>query len=1285
MPQINRDKETLYPPGRLSLWFLGTSAALVGAIVWMLAGDFVRPWKSVQRDFFDRHARLLEVKRELVEREARQPDPKDEEAVKDLAKLRDLRAQIALAERALEEKGRREELARLRAEATEQGARLVETETRIKAVKGAYAERRYAYEMALKNDPKKVSELADKVDRLGSDLSKAEALRTEVLVARERARTALDALTAELRGLEAQRDALLAKTEKAGALVEAERAKIDRNQWRNLPFADIINPSIRIEKVVLADIHDDMVFATSPKVDMCMTCHAGIDKAMLSEEGDATTIGVRGLLTGFLRMRLGEKVWSRVEKSETLLSRIAPGRLRPWLTSGHAVLYAEPSPAGKLTPTEDRSQPLFDKQELEDAFVAAAARDGLTKEQQKEAGLRTFREVTGGKDLLAAFRLEPVQWAHPHLELMVGSKSPHPMERAGCTVCHAGVGRRLDFARASHAPGSAEQKAAWVREHDWEVQHYVDFPMLPTAYVQGQCVKCHKAGVCYPAKPELLVQPPVKESPTDKVAKRPTAPNPRKTTAEVDGAWHPDVLDVGLDRVREYGCQGCHVIKGLGTSPGFAPEGWGKEYVGSSKGDPSQPPRGSLTAEGQPKVAPPLTHIADKTTESWAFRWLSSPNLYRPDTRMPSFYRQAERDDHFRLVLGADGKPKNEPIVVGATSRDEAQMEVEQIAIVKALFAKSKRRSQAYPDVPAGDVKKGAEAFYARGNCFACHVGPGRYGADGQLVPDSLERFLEATNDLPAGPRLTAMGSKVEAKWLYAWLADPRHYNAVTRMPYNRFKDQLAADGKTVVRSADQIRADLVAYLLSFKDPAFDAIEVKDPLTKPGAWTSDHVDILTDLWMEWMGKRDPEDRTKGISVAAARQYAQDGAKLPLERKLVEVGEKLLGFRGCFGCHDVAGYEDAQPVGKELTYEGSQNLHQFDFGILPKHEVEHNRWSWIEAKLAQPRIFDKGRLKLWTERLRMPKFNLRPADRTAVTSVVLGLVKEPILPGALPKPTHRTQALLAGRAVVARYGCNNCHTIEGKEGYAVGDQRARGLELALLPPNLYGQGNRTRAEWLFKFLKEPHDLRPEVIQRMPQFRLSDEEASALVDYFLALAGRKDRNWSDLEDAPLDDTPYPQPVTVDVKGVPVTVTSPRDEAKALFEAFNCAKCHLAKGTFGADPEEGGVAPPFTLSGPRLRRDWVEELLINPQNQINGTKMVQFWPGKARRGKPLPPPDSITLTYPQLPCGARFKEGATNDDVAVAQMKAVTRYLLYHYEPPKPPTAPPSPPEGGGTEGK
>ena len=62
----------------------------------------------------------------------------------------------------------------------------------------------------------------------------------------------------------------------------------------------------------------------------------------------------------------------------------------------------------------------------------------------------------------------------------------------------------------------------------------------------------------------------------------------------------------------------------------------------------------------------------------------------------------------------------------------------------------------------------------------------------------------------------------------------------IPRMPYNRFKDQLAADGKTVVRTADQLRADLVAYLLSFKDAAFDAIEMGDQ----AKWKPLHKEVL---------------------------------------------------------------------------------------------------------------------------------------------------------------------------------------------------------------------------------------------------------------------------------------------------------------------------------------------------------------------------------------------------------------------------------------------------------
>jgi hypothetical protein len=531
----------------------------------------------------------------------------------------------------------------------------------------------------------------------------------------------------------------------------------------------------------------------------------------------------------------------------------------------------------------------------------------------------------------------------------------------------------------------------------------------------------------------------------------------------------------------------------------------------------------------------------------------------------------------------------------------------------------------------------------------------------------------------------------VNAKWLYAWLAEPRHYNSVTRMPNLRWRDQTGPDGKTVVRSADQLRADVVAYLMQGRDAAFEAMPVPDP-ARGARWTKEHELLLKDFWMEWYGKSrpDPSDpaqritmTTEEASAEASRLYRDDAGRM-----LADVGRRLVGYRGCFACHNVQGFENEQPIGKELTHEGSQDVHKFDFGIVDHHEVPHTRWDWIENKLRQPRIYDRGLFKpRWTDKLRMPKFNLREEDRLAVVTAILGLVKEPIKPQALYAPDDRMRKLAAGRAVIARYSCNQCHTIENRLGVLTGEQLDRGLEIWMLPPNLHGQGNRTKADWLFRFLKAPFDVRPGVIQRMPMFRLSDEEVSALVDYFQVVSGRADRFDTDPEDRPLDATPYPEPVRIVVKAKDaegnavdreVVVRNQIEETKALFETVNCVKCHLPKGTPGADPAEGSSAPPFTLARERLRRAWMLDMVHEPQWQIQGTKMPAFWPAKARRAQK--PGDTRRVEFPQFLCDARGREGLTPDRIGEAQMGSLVRWILHHYESPVF-AAPPAAPAGDG----
>src|SRR5206468_4104704 len=120
--------------------------------------------------------------------------------------------------------------------------------------------------------------------------------------------------------------------------------------------------------------------------------------------------------------------------------------------------------------------------------------------------------------------------------------------------------------------------------------------------------------------------------------------------------------------------------------------------------------------------------------------------------------------------------------------------------------------------------------------------------------------------------------------------------------------------------------------------------------------------------------------------------------------------------------------------------------------------------------------------------------------------------EKVFPGALYQSTASAQRLAAGRAVVERYNCNQCHTIERRIGVLTKVGLSESKEMWMLPPNLFGEGNRVNADWLFRFVKNPGfradlpEVRPSTLQRMPWFHLSDEEARALVDYFLTLSDR-----------------------------------------------------------------------------------------------------------------------------------------------------------------------------------
>ncbi len=1297
----NRDQERLFNPGRLNIWFAATSTLLLLAWVLMLWKDHARPWKGYQERYY---AALIKVE-EAAQSQVTLATTGDAETQ---AYAADIEKRIVEENARRESEGVNARVAELERKIYDTNRDAKQADARFKAVKGDHAVAKYQFEMAAKrlkdlqrkrasdNDIDAQTELTEANRGVLNGFASQwyelkreyENLNVEVQQLKLQAAELGAPLEALQSALSSVNDEITKQQSKVGGL----KQKYQKNQWRNAPFIDFISPTIKIEQVVLDDIHDNWNFATNRKVDRCTTCHLGIAMPTMADP-----------------------------------------------------------------------------------------------------------DVTGNPE----FGVESYMQAHPHLDVISGTTSPHPVERFGCSVCHHGVGWATDFARASHTPATPEQRAQWKQDHGWFKARYIDYPMQEAQYVQGQCFKCHKEGIFESVHYEetldhgyvtdamdrgLFAQraktndpraegfadpeqnPLVPAGQVFGKWKLPAAPAPvagsREQVAQATRAWladhmkgvpadggnyddafvptrgwRPEKLNLGYDTIVKYGCQGCHKIADFGEQVGY---------------------------EAPPKVGPNLTYAGDKLLKGFTPRWIRAPETYRIDTKMPAFYYFVEKDVYWRPALDAKGKSRvwsirdahmTDPnpelganfshlLGVQSTDEDHARNEIEILALSTYLMNQrnpktGKRWSRLDPtdpnydpvyeiEPPAGNQEEGRKLVNSLG-CMACHLVP-EVETPGGFAADDPARFNHDPL-LMRGPRLMNLGSKMESRrWFNAWLLNPRHYTEHTLMPNMRIDDLIDPLTNEVLRTGAQRRADIIDYLMSFEDADFDAQPAP-------AYRPEYAPLVEDMWEEFFNKT-PDGRAKRPDVVAG-EVGSLTEPTNLARVMARMGERIMARKGCFGCHNVAGHEAEQPIGTELSKHGVKDIHQLDFGRVPKYAklkvkdpqtgeivkkkvdvLPHNRGAFFRTKITYPRVYDYSKTVRWTDKLRMPRFNFRMDDallkprlhiplaafeeaeegdpdffeirstRSAVAGVILGLVgdQEPIKLGAIYAPDEYETDILAGRRVVKRYGCNNCHTIEGQQGVLWGWLRSeRKLEGAALPPNLFTQGWRTRDEWLSKFLHDPVYLRPLVEVHMPKFGMNDAEILTLVRYFKRLGGR-DRGMGTYQPgSSLADLVYDEPIALTCKQDHVDLGVVRDgvdEAEALFKRINCNKCHLPKGWPGMPADDGGVAPSFSHSADRLRHQWVRVLLDNPEHLINGIKMPSAYGLSQRKGGRACSLDKQAFQF-HLRDDARWLALYTSDDpakraqalteLAEVQMDALTEYVLYHYEAPKPPTEGATPPEG------
>ena len=464
-------------------------------------------------------------------------------------------------------------------------------------------------------------------------------------------------------------------------------------------------------------------------------------------------------------------------------------------------------------------------------------------------------------------------------------------------------------------------------------------------------------------------------------------------------------------------------------------------------------------------------------------------------------------------------------------------------AITEYLWSKSQPKQ-----LPAGRTNGNAAAgkqIVETAGCFGCHaIGPIQ-----EVANQSQIRRRHGFN-------LENQGSKVTQSWIYNWVKDPAQVWPDTKMPSLRLTDDEAAN--------------VAAYLSSLKNADWE----QKPLPEIDQAALDNVTI------ELL-------RTNSTDIEAREKLKA----MNTDQKNLFAGERLISRYGCFGCHNVPGFEKAQPIGTELTEAGSKLISQLDFGFLP---IEHSRRAWYEAKLKDPRIFDVGRVKRPEELLKMPNFKFTEKDVDAISGVLVSMVKDPV---PLEMRDKTPQAVAEGRQLIAEKNCRGCHLVEG----AGGDIRPT-KEQAQWPPNLNTEGFKTQPLWLHSFLKDPGSvkLRPWLTARMPTFHFTEQQAATIERYFSAL----------------DKVDYPF-ISTDVD----TDTQRLQVGADLFTKLQCQSCHPTSNVLppGKAPED--LAPNLQLAHERLRPDWVLQWVRDPQKIFPGTRMPTFFPPNDK-GQPVSP---------------------------------------------------------------
>jgi cytochrome c2 len=981
-----------------------SSLLMLATTIWMLADDHNRPWKAYQRQFQDietwtAQARIDEQQSEDFRRKRVELEQQLERARSEPLNLSLVEAFVAEARGVdsdtAELKELEEDLAEYQSTAEGSGPeRLSNREELLAAMRELIARRRFR-EDNLTREVKGVRAELDKA-RADYDIAVGRA-RPAAEIAELQAK--FDEILLRLEGApdedESQAPASTAVAAEAPLVIRLQEAKLHRVELERLyneatareqavqkelaehnqqlqqlhtallerspnigkrllsmPVLDAFGSPLKIDQIWLPQLTLNNNFRDVARFDRCTTCHQAMDK---TQPGSATLPGYQQQRQVVLELQSPAK-----EQADEILERVGA---RQQQEEEEGIVKTEHEQQNErlaeLYGFRIAERGLLDEDDAAVNVVLPETRAAL-------AGLISadVLEFVGDAKIVSqedAFRylVGRTEWtplsvtvrrglphpfsSHPRLDLFVGSTSPHPMGRFGCTICHQGQGSATSFEWASHTPNTLEEADEWSRQHGWFNNHHWIFPMYAERFAESSCLKCHHQ------VDELAASPKFPEGPAPKLMK-------------------------GYQLILDYGCYGCHEINGfdgptrrigpdLRNEPNFfaaaaqllvdpglkelddnavalaqqvvdspgnvAARRRLQELVAadvkratdlakmrtkdsqqaqeleepklSAQSHKVEPLLRDVDAPGElRRVGPSLRHVAAKNSFEFLYDWIEDPHRFRPSTKMPRFFGLHDHLDGAGLAEAQELEP------------------VEIRAISEYLLAASQPFEYLQPaDGREGSAERGKKMFQVRG-CLACH---------------SHSDFPEGK--AVHGPDLSRMGAKLAThengkQWLYSWVREPNRYHSRTVMPDTFLDPETDAEGATIDPALD-----VTEYLMTSQEDW----KPRDINREP---TSEQVASLEKLALSNLEEKFPTSRANeflksGIPASQAAEIKGDEAALVgmsaenrIETITQYVGRRAISKYGCFGCHDIPGFEDAKPIGTSLADWGRKDPSRLAF-------------------------------------------------------------------------------------------------------------------------------------------------------------------------------------------------------------------------------------------------------------------------------------------------------------------------------------------------------------------